>query len=199
MEKAKLVYLIIGIIVVLMLLPFFTSNSNALASSVFSGLSEVPWIGGLFPSQGDDMGIKGATESFDKLNNVLNSCKSINTVDCFCSKEKILFPTGYSLQIEKLSEGGSLKLNDEKNNLVGSKTISGIVPCVVLDRRSDLNEFYELSSELKLVYGGKSKFYYQGKDFEFNTELTFFKKDEDSICVIDKNFAKENKDKESCS
>jgi hypothetical protein len=167
----RIVSMILGLIVVILLIFVFLFNR--------------PLIDSMLNSMGFGTGDKEtkdkASLQFSDFQNVITDCIQSKKSDCFCTKQKILFPTDYRLE---LNNDQNFKLHislmTETKEII-AKMDTSITGCNLISKISQ----NQIDDPLDMKYGSKSYIEYKKSKFEFLPEMVFYKR-QDQLCIIEK-------------
>ncbi len=117
---------------------------------------------------------------FSNLKNTLNNCLSKQNLDCFCTNEKILFPTDYRLEIYNDNVAMVINLLDDKEQRLDSLNLP-TEGCNLIKK----NQNNILDDKLYVIYGKKNLINYKRENFVFTLENVFYKKN-NQLCIVEK-------------
>ncbi|MBI2670980.1 hypothetical protein HYX18_03320 [Candidatus Woesearchaeota archaeon] len=175
----RIIAIILGILVLIAVV-FVLLNINKLANyNPFKSVTD--------NTQTND----DAKNEFSRFKDILNNCISKQSNDCFCTKEKIIFPTDYRLEIKN---DGNFKaqinlLSNTKQRLDSINL--QVEACNLIKKVNNEN----IDNTLSLHYASKYEIEFKRKKYEFLPDYTFYKKN-NKICIVDKEMAN-NLDKDS--
>lgn len=176
----KIIYLIIGIIVVLLVILFFTQQT-----SLFNFLNGKGWTIGNQQVNDEQIIL------FGDFKNIINTCVKSNKLNCFCQNQNTNFATEFRLGLKDYQETKiifSLQ-SDKKQNL--GNFILDYPGCNMIQKIST----NKLDDQLYLIFGQKPQIEYKNSKFEFDPNYIFYK-NSNGLCIVEKNMLS-NLDKSS--
>ncbi|MEK6974206.1 MAG: hypothetical protein AABW41_03160 [Nanoarchaeota archaeon] len=173
MEKAWVALIIIGIITVAIVGPWLSTNLIKLSNFILG--------------KGFTLDMKEITDQasdrFSYLKTILDNCASKQDNDCFCTNERILFPTDYRILVENDNNfKGKISLISNSKQQLNYFNLP-IESCYMIKKISGTT----LNNKLFLHYASKYEIELKNKKYEFSPDYVFYKT-EGKLCIVDKAF-----------
>ena len=167
--------MIIGLIVVILLVFIFFFNR--------------PLVDSMLNKMGFETGDQETKDKsllqFSDFKNIITDCLNSQKSNCFCTNQKILFPTDYRLELNN-DKNFKLKISlmTETKEVIASMD-TDVTGCNLISKITQ-NQIDDL---LDMQYGSKSYIEYKRSKFEFLPEMVFYKKqdtNQNQLCVVEK-------------